>query len=906
MSQPALSFAKSIRGILLVICLILPLPDLMAQASNGIAAAEQQDFDAAVQAFQDQLLNYQRAEEGFTSFVERWPQSRLAQAAKLYLAQARHHRGNHLGAVKLLSDELPSAGRWADQYQFWIGESWFAAEEYEQAANSFAKLLFIYQYSDLRFRASYGEALARRRLNQFSDVISLLENPAGPFRLSAALRPDDRLNSSGHLLLAETRLEINDLKGTQAAMNKLKGWELDAEQRWQRQYLLCRLALEAGEPNGALTATTNLVDLAEKSGLAEAEAQTFHLQSGILERLQRLDEAVSVLTKNLTSGTPARFKREALLKLVHIHKDRKQFTSAITMLDKFSHDNTNDPALPLVYRTVGETRLDQYHFLPATKQSTATGTDLLKQATTNFTRALRSSDYFRGQSTFNRGWCHWHLGHWSAAAKDFATATSELPLSESHAVAKYKLAECQLRLNDVTNAVANLKQLVEDYRRFGPLRHGLLDQALYKLLTTASSIGDLELAEESVQHLLNWYPESYFGDRSLILFGQALFREDHPSKARDSFQSMIDRFPNSKLVSQVQIALARTHEHERNWSAAADQLVNWARRFPGDPLLPDVEYERAWLTYQSGNPDQAFQLYTNFIHHFPTHTNAPLAEKWVGDYYSNQGKYVKAQERYQLLYENPKWDGTRLKYESHLAAGQAALAGKRISEATNTFIELLNNPKLPKDIEPEVLFALGDSFSLLEDHGQAINAFSRITAGPQNRLSAYALGRIGDSHFQLSAKDPTRLQKAADAYKQAIQLPKAEAPARTLAEYGLAQVLEEQKGKKNHLNEAVTHYSNILYRKNLHPHEPVSFNVIRDAGYAIARIQESRGAFGEAIKVYERITTIFPSLGPILKLRIERAQKLAAARVHRNSSPPLTGKEPPISLSPGNGNGNGN
>ena len=877
-----------LRAIFLLLFLIgINAPGSLAQGL--IDAAEKREFDAAVRAFEDGLQNYARAEKEFAAFVQKWPQSSLLAQANLYLAQSRHHRGNHLGAVELLTQKLPAAGKWADHYQFWIAESWFDAENYEKAANAFADLLINYGNSSLRFRASYNEALARRRLNQFSDVISLLENPAGPFRQNADLYPENPLNSSGNLLLAEARLEINDHIGAQNAMNNLKGWELDQQQKWQRQYLLCRLALAAGEPNAALTATTNLVLLAEASGLAEARAQTFHLQSGIFESLQRLDDAAIVLTNNLVPGTPVRLKREALLKVIDLHIDRNQITNAIATLDRFSQDNTNDPALPLAFRTVGELRLRQYHRLPPTNRPSVTASNLLSLANRDFTRALDFPRNRRGQSAYYRGWCNWHLGNWAGAAADFATAADNLAISENHAIAKFKLAECQLRQNDNTNAVDTLGDLVNLYRNSGRLRDQLLDHALYKLLRAAVAIGDLERAEDAAQHIINWYPESFFGDRSLLFYGQALNQKGRPGDARDAFQRLISRFPKSDLVPQVQIAMARTYEQERNWSAAAFQLQNWARQFPSDPLLPDVEYERAWLTYQSGAPDQAFQLYTNFIHRFPAHTNAPLAEKWVADYFFNQGNYVKAQERYQLLYENPRWGDSRLKYESQLAAGRAALAGGLINEATNTFIRLLKPPSnVPEDMKSEIWFALGDSFSQLDDHGQAINAFRQITRATVNRLTAYAHGRIGDCHLQLSSDDPARLELAAEAYQTAMNAPQGEAHARSLAEFGLGQVLEKQGNPEK----AIDHYSNILYWKNLRAGEQVSYNAMLQAGYAIARIQETKGAFPEAIKIYERLAAELPSVRASVAPRIARLQ----ARLRPVQTPTLTPSTTPINL----------
>ena len=651
-----------------------------------------------------------------------------------------------------------------------------------------------------------------------------------------------------------------------------------------------------GDPQSALTSTTNLVLLANKAELSTARARTYHLQSGILERLNRIEEAVNVLTNNLTQATPSDLRREALLKVVDLNISRGKLTDAITTLDNFQGTYTNDAAVPLALRTVGELRLRQYHRLSSTNRNTQSATNLLTRAVESLNAAQQKSGSRIGRSTYFRGWCHWHLQNWQAAAADFNTATENLPLSERHAIALFKLGECHLLADSPTNAVDTLDRLVNYYRHSGRLREGLLDHALYKLMRAAVRIGDLERAEEAVEHILSWYPESYFSDRSLLFFGQSINDRGNTREARKSFEELLDRFPQSKLAPQVQIAIARTHENERNWGAAAFQLLNWARRFPTNALLPDVEYERAWLTYQSGAPDQAFQLYTNFITKFPQHTNAPLAEKWVADYFFNVGNYVKAQERYQLLYENPNWKNTRIQYESRLAAGRAALAGGLINEATNTFIKLAQDTSCPIDLKPEVLFALGDSLGRNQMHGQAINAYSRIVRDHSgHRLAAYAHGKIGDSHLQLSRIDQARLDLAIGSYETAIKHPRAEASARTLAEFGLAQIME-RKGDLARDNSfhslAITHYSNILYKRNLRANEPADFHVIRESGFALASLLEKQKAYGEAVRVYSRLGDEFPSLDTVLQPRIQRAEKLKP----ENGAAPLTGPSTPISL----------
>ncbi|MBG86196.1 MAG: hypothetical protein CMO80_04770 [Verrucomicrobiales bacterium] len=863
-------------------CLSLTSARAQDPASTEIHPVEQRDYDAAVKAYEDGLLEYKRAESEFREFIRNWPRSLLRQSAYLYWAKSLYQRGEYEQAVNLLLEKIAYAGKWADRYQFWIGESWFAAGNYERAANAYGQLLVRYRDSDtqLRFQASYNEALARRRLGQFNDVIALLESPSGAFRQGADLHPEHKLVSSGYLLLAETRIEMNDADGGTVALSHLKSWELNAEQQWRRQYLLCRLVLTSGSKDQALTASSNAVTIAISSNLPPfAVAQSYHLQSGILEELGRPNEAIQVLTNNLSDATPSGLRRDALMKVVDLQIQQGHTAGAIQTLEQVAARPQVD-VKPLAHLTLGELRMKEYYAVPATNR--LSNSNLLSLAAADLGAAIEMKADLSGHAVLQRGWCRWELGHWTEAGVDFQTATELLPRSTNHAIAMFKLGETWLRRANQTNAMKTFKDLVDAYENSFTVRNELLDHALYNQLRTAVAVGEQQLAEEAVTRILDWFPNSFFSDRSLLYFGQELNRQGKQSDARDAFKELIERFPNSELAPQVTRAIARTFEQEGEWSSAARELQDWPNSFPNHPSLPDVEYDLAWLNYQSGTPELAFQLFTNFVHRFPEHSRASLAEKWIADYYFNRREFNKAQERYQLLFQKDAGIPSLIKYEARFAAGRAAFAGGLYADATNAFIRLINDPGCPEELKPSIWMAIGDT-SLragfeADPYGGAINAYQRVTNSyPNHRLSPYALGKIGNCHLQLFEQDPanpdpTRLDRATEAYRLCMTYPNAESLARTKAEMGLAVVLEKQ-GKTE---EAMQHFANVFYEKNLRPGEPIDFMQIQEAGYAIAQAMEQKGEFTDVQNVYRRLQQMFPSIRSVMAQRIQRARQMAS------------------------------
>jgi len=275
-------------------------------------------------------------------------------------------------------------------------------------------------------------------------------------------------------------------------------------------------------------------------------------------------------------------------------------------------------------------------------------------------------------------------------------------------------------------------------------------------------------------------------------------------------------------------------------------------------------------------------LFTNFVATFPAHSNAPLAQLWVGDFFFNQGQFDKAEESYQRLFQNTNWLVPELKYQAHLSAGRAAFFRQDYKGATNYFIALINDERVPRSLQAESFFALGDTYLnagqdgvpiATDPYGDAIIAYSRITNNfPTNRLAAMAMGAIGNCHLQRAEKhkDPKQLELAADAYLRAMSWPGAEAAARTLAEVALGVVREKQ----GRVKEAAENWGNVFYQKQLRPEETPDLRQVQEAGRQLARLREEQQDWAGAILIYQRMQQMFPSRRAALEQRVERARQM--------------------------------
>jgi TolA-binding protein len=857
-------------------------------------------YEVAVRFFQEGT--YDLAEREFADFVRAHPGSDRVPEAVLFQAQAIFQQQRYLDVLALLRQRLDQAGPFADRYQFWVAEALFQLGDYAEAGEAYATLLAGYPESPRRLEASLGEAYAAFKLGDRRRASELLRAPEGSFQRSAQIQPDSELVARGQLLLAESCLELGDFLGGIDALSRLSEQRLPPELTLQRQYVLARLQMGAQQTRAALTTVTNLLSRLTpltNGPAAQLKADAVSLQGALLERNQQPEAAIQAYEGNLGSTVSAPRRLEAVQQMVRLTLALNRVDEAVARLEDFVRLYPEDPAVDLMRLTLGELRLRQFYTLaPDARRS---GTNLLQQARRQFTAVITNTQSVQVPRAYlNRGWARWEEGQLLGqpprvleSLTDFQEAAAALPPSEEQAIARFKLGDGYFTTGNYVAAMTNYWLVATNYPQITAVQEDLVDHALHQIVRAGIRQGDLATAQAGLGLILEGHPQSRFGDRSLLLFGQAIGQAGEPETARRLFEEFMERFPESSLVPDVRLALARAHQWEGDWAAAVGIYEEWVRTHGDHPGRPQAQFDRAWGHAMSGDESNALQLFREFLDQHPGHALSPWAQHWVADHYFRQEKYDQADLNYQQIFQNPNWPRSALAYHARLMAGRSAYFRQGYSDARGYFSDLIADPDCPSALLPEVYFELGNTIMaaqptppapLMSRYREAIVAYHKIPQlFPESPFTPLAWGQIANCHLQLATEDPKQFDRAMEAYQQVLQAPQADVVARSNAEFGIAAVHEkraaalEANARAPLLDEALRRYLYVVEGRHLREHETAHPALVKEAALAAARIAEEQRRWDVAENLYYRLMDLLPPSRGLCEARLERLTQIRAA-----------------------------
>jgi TolA-binding protein len=883
------------RLVLFLAALLVAVPRLVAAPSP-----EERAFKDAEKSFHDMI--WDRAEGELATFVQTYTNSPRVAEALLFQGEARFWQSNYVGAIDLLSENQNRAGPLADEFRFWIAESRLHRGEFKNAADTFASMVRDFTNSPRRLRAVVEEASARSEMEQWSQVINLLEQTNGVFEIAARTNASADLLADGFLLLAQAHLAANSPQAAELVLDRLSKLPLDAATDWHRSYLLCRIKLAEGHPDKALGNVTNLFELAEKSGQVRLKADSFSLEASILQRLDRISDAIASYTNNLALGVPAERRREAWLKIGELSLAQRNVAQAAQTLQQYLVQFTNAPAEDVAWLTLGELRLREAlggsgtNLLSDLTPSTIVSTNALEQAVqalTNFVAKFPQSSLF-GKAQLTLGWCYWAARTIPQSQAAFQVAIQRLPPSPDQVMAYFKLGDTEFRQTNLTAAIGHYRAVVEKFPSMPEAQTNFVEPALYQIVRAGLGLGDIATASNALTQIVKKYPEGFHTDRAVLLSGQAI-GQGNPEAARALFADFTRRAPTSPLRPEIELAIARTYEEQNRWPQAIEQYELWLNTFTNRPAeKARAEYSLAWASFRANRETNALTQFTNFIARFPTDKFAPRAQWWVADYSYGKGDITAAEQAYKWCYQNTNWPATsELAYQARLMAGRCAVKRYDWDHAkSDYFLQLIKDNNCPLDIQAQAWFALGDTFMSqvnpdstngLPDYVSAINAFDKIgLLFPSNPIVALAMGEKACCFLQL-AQNSQDYARVTNGFKSVLDSPFADARARSIAKVGLGVTLEKLADRSTGpersalLTEARDQYLDVFYGKNRREGEEPDLFWTREAGLRAGRLlADSLKQRPQAIAVYKTLQTMCPVLRLDDKINALRAQELEA------------------------------
>jgi TolA-binding protein len=828
------------------------------------------------------------AEVSLSLFVNTYTNSTLRTNAVLFLAQSRIALSNYTGALSLLQREMPSGKREAE-FVFWMARAYYEDGKYSNTIERCSYLLEkLTAEAPLPLRATLLQARAQAKLTNWPGVSGLLATPNGEFQaaLQRGLRDQDVM--AGYFLLGEAYLNQQQHKEAEVVIGKINPDSLTPELQWQRQYLLCRVWLEEGRREEALAGGGNLPALVARSGQEQRIATAF-LLGAILERTGQISGAIQAYSTNLDQGFPDAVKRQALGKTIELMLSQNQPSNTMLWLDSFIQQRTNEPMLDLARFHLGDLQLHASFALPepGTNGAPAADTNLLRSASNNLEQVILHfpGSQLLGRAFLDCGWCDWAQGNFAGAVTNFSQAEIHLPFSEYQAVALLKWGDACFALGDYTNAANHYNQLIQDYATMPGVTNELFDLALYQLVQAQIKLGNAEAARAAEQRLFALFPISLYGQKSLLLLGEdASKRKTNTAEARRTFQSLLEKFPDTPLWPQTQLAIARTYEQEGDWTNVFSAYTNLEGNphFASNALRPQVEFSLALACWHAGLESNALARMSNFVSEFTNDVNAPLAQNWIGNFHLNHGNYADADYDFQKLYTKYTKAGD-LAWQARLMAGLAARNNQDYSGASNEFYLVATDTNAPAPFLALGRFQFGYTLFQQYQHNStngdllrtAIHFLSEVTnSGPTNLMAILALGQLGNCDLAWADQNKTNAAAYTDAilvFQSVLQDTNetpADVTARSQAEFGLGLVAE----RLHQQEQALGHYGNVLYAVDTARADPVW---VKEAGVKAAAWYEERHDWTNAIKVYQRVREVVPSLAKEMQRNIDRINAAA-------------------------------
>ena len=870
----------------LALALVVPLAlgqeeDPQAKARAKLA------FDVAKRFFRDGM--FATAVERFDTFAKTHPGSPARAEAVLLKGQARFQLGQFEAVAAELMAGLQSAGPWTDRYLFWIGEAQFALGRFGESAVSYGQLIEKHPGSERALTAALGQAQSLYKLGDLKKSIATLEPADGPFQRAASARPGDPMIIDGRLLLANAYFELGERGGARLLLENLPDAGLSPERFWKKHHLLASVYLGEASLDRALSGATNLVQLAKGITDPVFTARSVDFHGDVLRRRHEPDAAVVLYEQNLGTNVPANWRRSALLKIVDLYVEENRLSNAVLRLQRLFIRHPGDPATRLAHLTLGELRLRQFYGLP--DASRIISTNLLSEAIGHFDVILKGdadADLI-GKSWLGRGWALWEWGKLSGkgfqlrlAQQAYSNAVTGLTKSREQAIAQFKVADCLFHRTEYAAASSKYWAAIGIATNTVGFDNRLVDQALYQIVRSGVERQDLPSASRAVSNLIEWFPSSFYSDRSLLLYGQALNRQGKPSESRTVLASFAKVFPKSILLPETQLAIARTHVMDGSWVSSILEYDRWVTNYPAHPALAQAEFDRAWLNHQAGNPARAFQLFTNYVVRFPTHPLAPVAQKWIADHQFQSGKFAEAEQGYRRLFENTNLlaNASAMQWEARLSAGRSAFFRQEHAAAELLLASVVNTTNAPVAELARAEFYLGDvaadqtgrtPTNLLD----ALTHYQRVANEmPNSPLNPLAWGRMGDCYLQLGYLD-----SAAEAYSTVTNLPTADVTTRSQAGLGLARVFDEQAKaaaetaeREKLLQRSLDQSMEIVFGGNLRSaKEKMDPFWVKEAGLLAGRLAKRLGRADQERRVYERLASELPGI-PLWQAKVDALQ----------------------------------
>ncbi len=343
----------------LLFCLVFPSFHAASAELVGGAKFDKDDsyYLAALKSFDSKA--WANATKWFNRLLEEYPDFEKRSKVVLLLAQSLYKQENIKEAYGILSNNKQAAGKFADEYIYWMAECRVRQGNYAAADQHFNELLALYPSSERVLEATVNSAFTASEREDWPRVISLLRPADSAFQIRSKKNFDSKVLQEGGLLLAKALLEQKDGISAELLLDRLPE-SLGPESGWRRSILYVDILIFNKRFEEAITEISRLREvLRQTKANSSWQLSAARKHSQLLEAMSDLGMAAEVYNELIGEGVQGYVRAYSCLDASRLYMMSGKFDDSIKLLEVLEANSDSNSTLALSHLLMGEIQMSK-------------------------------------------------------------------------------------------------------------------------------------------------------------------------------------------------------------------------------------------------------------------------------------------------------------------------------------------------------------------------------------------------------------------------------------------------------------------------------------------------------------------------------------------------------------------
>jgi len=746
---------------------IVSLPQVV-QAQND----EHEIFLVAQKAFEDGF--YDVAIRYINQLLQEFPQTEKRVQAQLLLGQCFFFKSQYLKAYDIFQ-KLLKENEFKDATLFWLGETYLKGTDYKEAEKHYKQLIKLFPKSEYAPQAYYSLGWAYFEQNKF-------QNAKNIFRKLMQNYPLHQLTEDAAFKLGETEYNLQKYEET---IQYFKSYILDYPQSTRHPESYFYIAESYYYLDNALSAISYYAKTAEISydskliimakislGWSYLKLEKFKLARGNFESALQLSKKKGFLVEDVFLGLASlhggmKNHREALdaysqliknfpkseripesyLGKGNIYYALEDYPKAIAayqfVIEQFPQTPQFQEIYQKAYFGLAWSNLKAGHFEKAIKNfhtiKNQTDNKVVKisaltqigdayQDVNQLERAIDIYDKilknypespYADYVQYRQGIALLKMEKIEAATMSFQSLRANFPESKYLNDVNYYLGVAYFKKGDWPTA----KEYIQKFSADLPRSHAFLVEAHYVLGLSEFNLGEYADAIKTFQKIAKNFPETPTMVKTAELnIAKCHYKMKDTKEALKKFRLLIAKYPASEVAQEALIWLGDHYLQTADYDNATLHYTQFLKDYPGSDKIDIVRFELGQVYEATEEFDKAINIY-KLIDNTENRELYAKTKLAIADIFSKEFNPNSAIETYQNIIDaSPEF-----KKDAYVKIADVYNNLKNYEKAITAYQNALKSDmELSRFHNAEVQFRIGDTYELLNDSNQAVEAYLKI------------------------------------------------------------------------------------------------------------------------------------------------------------------------------------